>query len=422
MALSARASSPASRRHHPAQIHHPALVDLRARRSTPGAAGAGVRCRQLPPGGAWAKIDPLAKGRVQILPVGHDARTQAVAVLGELQRLAGLSTGWDWARCAVIAREWQWLQPLRSFCELHGIPVQMAREESAQFWRQRDTQWLLDWLYDDAHSLVNGPAIAAGLAGRPASPVRAMLDEAAAEYTRETGGADLPREHFIEWLAEWGREARRRQSGLLLLTAHRAKGLEFDHVAVLDGGWLTGRDRQDGGAELDAERRLYYVAITRARLTLLLARFDRGQRLLDQLPAETSLLRRTASELPPPAPELSWCYQQLNPGEVDLGFAGRQAPARPVHRAIAALAPGTVLHLQQEGRRWLLCDGQGNPVGRLTASYTPPAGMDCIAARVAAIIVRDRADSEPEYRARVRCQRWEVVLPELVFAPAIREA
>mgnify|MGYP003608945563 CR=1 FL=1 len=55
--------------------------------------------RQLPPGGAWTKIDPLTKGRVQILPVGHDARTQAVAVLGELQRLAGLSTDWDWARC-----------------------------------------------------------------------------------------------------------------------------------------------------------------------------------------------------------------------------------------------------------------------------------------------------------------------------------
>jgi ATP-dependent DNA helicase RecQ len=343
-------------------------------------------------------------------------------VLGELQRLAGLSTDWDWAHCAVIAREWQWLQPLRSFCELHGIPVQMAREESAQFWRQRDTQWLLDWLHDDARSLVNGPAIAAGLAGQPASPVRAMLDEAAAEYTRETGGADLPRQHFIEWLAEWGREARRRQSGLLLLTAHRAKGLEFDHVAVLDGGWLTGRDRQDGGADADAERRLYYVAMTRARLTLLLARFDRGHRLLDQLPAVPSLLRRTASELPPPTPELSWCYQQLNPGEVDIGFAGRQAPAQPVHRAIAALAPGTVLHLQQAGRRWLLRDGQGNPVGQLAASYTPPAGMDCVAARVAAIIVRDRADSEPEYLARVRCQRWEVVLPELVFAPAIRRA
>ena len=121
-------------------------------------------------------------------------------------------------------------------------------------------------------------------------------------------------------------------------------------------------------------------------------------------------------------PELSWCYRQLNPGEVDIGFAGRQAPAQPVHRAIAALAPGTVLHLQQAGRRWLLRDGQGNPVCQLAASYTPPAGMDCVAARVAAIIVRDRADSEPEYLARVRCQHWEVVLPELVFAPAIRRA
>ena len=40
-------------------------------------------------------------------------------------------------------------------------------------------------------------------------------------------------DQFIEWLAEWGRDLRRRQRGLLLLTAHRAKGLEFDHVVVL---------------------------------------------------------------------------------------------------------------------------------------------------------------------------------------------
>ena len=49
--------------------------------------------------------------------------------------------------------------------------------------------------------------------------------------------------------------------GLLLLTAHRAKGLEFDHVAVLDGGW----DRVGRNEDADAPRRLYYVAMTRAR-------------------------------------------------------------------------------------------------------------------------------------------------------------
>ena len=69
-------------------------------------------------------------------------------------------------------------------------------------------------------------------------------------------------------MAEWGREARRRQTGLLL-TAHRAKGLEFDHVVVLDGDWL----RSGANEDADATRRLYYVAMTRARKTLALARY-----------------------------------------------------------------------------------------------------------------------------------------------------
>ncbi len=79
-------------------------------------------------------------------------------------------------------------------------------------------------------------------------------------------------------MAEWGREARRRQTGLLL-TAHRAKGLEFDHVVVLGGDWL----RSGANEDADATRRLYYVAMTRARKTLALARFARGQAWLDGL-------------------------------------------------------------------------------------------------------------------------------------------
>ena len=39
------------------------------------------------------------------------------------------------------------------------------------------------------------------------------------------------------WLREWSRDLRREQRGLLLTSAHRAKGLEFDHVVILDGGW-----------------------------------------------------------------------------------------------------------------------------------------------------------------------------------------
>ena len=95
-----------------------------------------------------------------------------------------------------------------------------------------------------------------------------LLSEAIEEHCMEAGGGENSVDHFIEWLAEWGRDPRQRQRGLLLLTAHRAKGLEFDHVVVLDGGW----DRVGRGEDPDAPRRLCYVAMTRARHTLTLAR------------------------------------------------------------------------------------------------------------------------------------------------------
>ena len=63
---------------------------------------------------------------------------------------------------------------------------------------------------------------------------------------------------------------RRRQRGLLLLTAHRAKVLEVDHAVVLDGSW----ERVSRGEDVDAPRRLYYVAMTRARTTVALARLS----------------------------------------------------------------------------------------------------------------------------------------------------
>ena len=99
-------------------------------------------------GGDWQGIDPISQGRVQVLPAGGDAMTQAVAVMTEFQRLSNLVPDWDWANCAVIAREWKFLEPVRSFCELNGIPVQMAIEVTAFFWRLSETQALVDWLRD----------------------------------------------------------------------------------------------------------------------------------------------------------------------------------------------------------------------------------------------------------------------------------
>jgi ATP-dependent DNA helicase RecQ len=88
-----------------------------------------------------------------------------------------------------------------------------------------------------------------------------------------------------------------------------------------------------------------------------------------------------------------------------------------VHRAIAALAPGDAVQLRQSGQRWELCDRDGHVVARLSKAFTPPAGMRWRSGQVSAVIVRRRMDSEPEYQAALRCEQWEVVLPELIFEP-----
>jgi ATP-dependent DNA helicase RecQ len=65
----------------------------------------------------------------------------------------------------------------------------------------------------------------------------------------------------------------------------------------------------------------------------------------------------------------------------------------------------------------VLLDSHGVPVARLSR-----AGSDrwrvrldqVVEARVIAMLVRKQSDEQPEFRARCRCQQWEVPLVEIV--------
>ena len=367
-----------------------------------------------PPGGEWTDWDPVSHGQVQILPAGADPVYQARAVMAEFQRLSELVQDWEWSRCAVIAREWKYLVPVRAFCEAHTLPVQIANEEIPNFWRLRETQTLVKWLREQKPRIVDGKTLRGWVNARPSNLWYDLLQQAVDEHALETGGGETPVGHFVEWLSEWGRDIRRRQQGLLLLTAHRAKGLEFDHVAVLDGGW----ERVGRGEDSDASRRLYYVAMTRAQKTLALARFDGSRSFQNELLNHTATIQREAAELPPCPESVEHHYVRASLQDVDLGFAGRQHSGNPIHKAIAALSFGDPLDVQVvKNGNWVLLDSSGRRVGRLAKSFRPPSGMRCRSAMVFAVVGYTREASDPQYHENLRCDKWETVVPELVFAP-----
>ena len=182
---------------------------------------------------------------------------------------------------------------------------------------------------------------------------------------------------------------------------------------------------------------LFYVSMTRARKTLALARFDATNRtpladagqvdrlVRDQTPGTTTAppipeLRGHASVMhrslvaPASVPsELNLRHQTLGLSDIHLGYAGGFESDRLIHDAIRQLNPGDKLDVRSSTNPWQLATPKGVPIGRLARRYHPSGRLR--SARVHAVVNWKREDSEPAYREGLRCEQWEVVLPEFVF-------
>ena len=106
------------------------------------------------------------------------------------------------------------------------------------------------------------------------------------------------------------KEDEEKQSDVVrLMTIHSAKGLEFDYVFVsgMEENLFPSSMSLDSRAAIEEERRLFYVALTRARkqvfLTMALSRFQYGQRrpcessrFLEEIPDRYLKVTQKASE------------------------------------------------------------------------------------------------------------------------------
>ena len=103
----------------------------------------------------------------------------------------------------------------------------------------------------------------------------------------------------LSLLSDVDEEAGARDARIWMMTMHSAKGLEFPVVVIagLEEGLFPHSRSRDDEAELEEERRLCYVGITRARTRLVLTSAARRRvfgeyqstepsRFLDEIPAE----------------------------------------------------------------------------------------------------------------------------------------
>ena len=215
----------------------------------------------------------------------------------------------------------------------------------------------------------------------------ANIDElvsAAREFDREHPGASVV--EFMEEISLSSAVDRWKDEGgsVTLMTLHAAKGLEFPVVFIvgLEQGLLPHSRSNESDAELEEERRLFFVGITRAERELYLSycrvREFRGQRqvtipsrFLRELP-EDAVLERDLSQGPgfgpaplarrpefrPPAASTAW----PNGGGFRLttaaSLAGAEATAGPAD--LNAFFPGvSVMHPTYGLGRIVSVDGAG---------------------------------------------------------------
>ncbi|MGE4447463.1 MAG: RecQ family ATP-dependent DNA helicase [Azospira sp.] len=364
---------------------------------------------QLPASGHWQALDSEREGAVLLLrlplPDRDCGNLQAQAVLGELKRLLTLEGRSDWQGCAILARSHRYLWPVQAWCEHHGVPYFLAadKQNSLPLTRLRPFTRFVAHLRSLQATGLDLPAIAETAQDLTLDPQwRDFFRTAFEQLTGEYGNCQLAPGTLIDWLYDYSREMRQQpRQGLFLGTVHSAKGLEFRHVALLDGGWST---RQD---QLDESRRLYYVGMTRAEETLTLCEFGPGNVITGSL-AGVALTRTFGGSHDP---NLDVQYQTLSLKDIDLGYPGRHSLRNVLHEAIRRIEPGDKLSLTPDGDRYAIHSLSGELIGRTSKSFKLAiVSEEC---ETAGIVTRYAEDTDQAYRDSVKCQQWEIVVPRL---------
>jgi len=374
----------------------------------------------LPAGGIFGENDSMTRGRVALVEVG-DAMGQAASIVREIQRLRSLGAT-RWEDFAVLSRTRRDLSIIRAVAEAEGVPVSWPLENRKipPLHRLREIWQALTILTKERGGSARVSEFMSKLGLSPdthyENPWTEMLREIIQSLIEETADEIIPVNVLIEDIYESLAQRRRDEQfgkGVILNTVHASKGTEYPHV-LLCGDWSKAKP-----AEMEEERRVLYVGMTRARHTLtIFNRMDRRNQLAGDLVGPCFVARRESTALT--SAKIQSCdYTLLGLDDIFLDYAGQQESKHPIHAALAALQPGSRLKIRQYGTRPTLVAPGGVNVAQLSAkaSETWSDKISRISeVRVICMIVRQKSDcKEMEYQSRLRVDQWEIPVCEITI-------
>ncbi|MEN8255308.1 MAG: RecQ family ATP-dependent DNA helicase [Verrucomicrobiota bacterium] len=326
---------------------------------------------------------------------------------------------------AVFARTNQELHFIRAALESAGIPVAMAsgRKSNIPLHRLRESHALIAFVKGMDQATVSAGRLRQEFHGMEIyeanSPWCRMMDDILVEWEDVTGNnARMPAE-AVEFIYEALHELQRDSFAgdkVYLSTVHAAKGLEFDHVAML-GNW----SEQAAVEKQEEERRLYYVGMTRARKSLVLCELKGVQNPFTSKLDGSGLRRVKAGALSqPPDDELRLHYSLLDLSDIWIDYPATAPNAGYVRQEIIRLTSGSLVFLDKgEGdNRVFIKNEKGYKIGAL--SKTASCEWECCLSLVKEVRIHSVVVWRTEFMDHVpagNCpDEWEVPLLEVVWA------
>jgi ATP-dependent DNA helicase RecQ len=376
-----------------------------------------------PKGGLFETMDSLSQGKIQIIPVS-DLSDQAGAVVSEIRRLKALCPDLEFTDIAVFARngmDHDELNAMRSALDGEQIPCScpMPKESSFSFSRVREFTDLCDMLKNQGSARITVSKLIVQLKARYENDMNGWIAEILSlleSFTDEAGDGSVSGQDIMDYLFEAASLKRREHrlgQGVFLSTAHGAKGLEFKVVFILDGAWKKTKNPLQN----EEERRLYYVAMTRARdLLVLLSRT--GESPNPHIPLIDPDTTLTRFILPGKRWDCATRSALFGMKRLFLDFAGRMIPEAPAHKALHNLKTGDLLGARSDKDGISLITAQGIPVARLsqtTAQVWHHRLHTIIDIRIIALIIRHKHDVDPAFMPKIMCDSWQVPMLDVRY-------